>query len=116
MAEGLATNRGRKTPTVPAHRSVCIVGGGRWKPASPERSRAGRVEPAVALMIFLLGCLGALPVGACVYLITLDEMQHRFRAWRAHAEALRRAAVIAGFFVVLSGVLAIVLPGLIVNR
>ncbi|MGH3828446.1 MAG: hypothetical protein ACRDQX_14945 [Pseudonocardiaceae bacterium] len=40
-------------------------------------------------------------------------MQHHLGGWRAHAEASRSAAVIAGFFVVLSGVLAIVLPRLI---
>lgn len=47
-------------------------------------------------------CLCGL-AGICAYLITLDEMLHR-------------AAVIAGWFVVPSGGLAILLPRLIVNR
>jgi hypothetical protein len=69
------------------------------------------------MMIFILGCAFAMLAGICVYLITLDEMLHHFGArWRAHAEALHRAAVIAGLFVVFSGALATLLPYLIVNR
>ncbi|MGH3514104.1 MAG: hypothetical protein ACRDQI_16305 [Pseudonocardiaceae bacterium] len=67
--------------------------------------------------VFILGCAFAGLAGICAYLITLDEMLRHFPTrWRAHAEALHRAAVIAGFFVVLSGGLAILLPRLIVNR
>jgi hypothetical protein len=87
------------------------------KPASPDRRRAGQAEATVALMIFIVGCAGSVLAGVCAYLITLDEMQNHFGArWRAHAEALQQAAVIAGYFVVVSGVLAILLPHLIVNR
>lgn len=69
------------------------------------------------MAIFILGCAFAALAGICVYLITLDEMLHHFPSrWRAHAEALHRAAVIAGFFVVLSGVLAILLPSLITHQ
>jgi len=65
-------------------------------------------------MILILGCAFAVLAGVCAYLITLDEMTHHFGTrWRAHAEALHRAAVIAGLFVVLSGVLAVLLPRLI---
>jgi hypothetical protein len=68
-------------------------------------------------VIFILGCAFAGLAGICSYLITLDEVQrHMPSRWPAHAEALHRAAVIAGFFVVLSGTLAILLPRLIVNR
>ncbi|MGH3540155.1 MAG: hypothetical protein ACRDQJ_18000, partial [Pseudonocardiaceae bacterium] len=77
----------------------------------------GRVEAAVGWAVFILGCAFAGLAGICAYLITLDEMLRHFPTrWRAHAEALHRAAVIAGFFVVLSGGLAILLPRLIVNR
>lgn len=63
------------------------------------------------LVIFILGCAFAVLAGVCAYLITLDEMLHHFPSrWRAHAEALHRAAVVAGFFVVISGVVAILLP------
>ncbi|HYZ35963.1 MAG TPA: hypothetical protein VE673_04450 [Pseudonocardiaceae bacterium] len=61
--------------------------------------------------IFVAGCVFAGLAGICAYLVTLDEMLHHFPSrWRAHAEALHRAAVIAGLFVVCSGVLALVLP------
>lgn len=63
------------------------------------------------LVIFILGCAFAVLAALCAYLITLDEMLHHFPSrWRAHAEALHRAAVVAGFFVVISGVVAILLP------
>jgi predicted benzoate:H+ symporter BenE len=65
----------------------------------------------------VLGCAFAGLAGICAYLITLDEMHRHMRSrWRAHTESLHRAAVIAGFFVVLSGALAVLLPRLIVNR
>lgn len=66
--------------------------------------------------IFMMGCIFAVLAGICAYLITLDEMLHHFPSrWRAHAEALHRAVVIAGLFVACSGVLALVLPHF-VNR
>lgn len=69
------------------------------------------------LAIFVLGCVFAVLAGICAYLITLDEMLRHFPSrWRAHAEALHRAAVIAGFFVVISGVVALLLPALTVKR
>lgn len=69
------------------------------------------------LAIFVLGCVFAVLAGICAYLITLDEMLRHFPSrWRAHAEALHRAAVIAGFFVVISGVVALLLPALTINR
>jgi hypothetical protein len=65
----------------------------------------------VGWAIFLVGCVFAALAGICAYLVTLDEMLHHFPSrWRAHAEALHRAAVIAGFFIACSGVLALVLP------
>jgi hypothetical protein len=65
----------------------------------------------VGWAIFVAGCVFAGLAGICAYLVTLDEMLHHFPSrWRAHAEALHRAAVIAGLFVVCSGVLALVLP------
>lgn len=65
----------------------------------------------MARAIFILGCVFAVLAGICAYLVTLDEMLHHFPfRWRAHAEALHRAAVIAGLFVACSGVLALVLP------
>jgi hypothetical protein len=71
----------------------------------------------VELAIFILGCSFAGLAGISTYLITLDEMRRHFPSrWHAHAVALHRAAVIAGFVVVLSGVLAIVLSRLIVTR
>lgn len=61
--------------------------------------------------IFVVGCIFAVLAGICAYLITLDEMLRHFSfRWRAHAEALHRAAVIAGLFIACSGVLALVLP------
>ncbi|HJT04676.1 MAG TPA: hypothetical protein VJ757_13785 [Pseudonocardiaceae bacterium] len=65
----------------------------------------------MARAIFILGCVFAALAGICAYLITLDEMQRHFPyRWRAHAEALHRAAVITGVFVAGSAVLALVLP------
>lgn len=61
--------------------------------------------------IFLVGCVFAALAGISAYLVTLDEMLHHFPSrWRAHAEALHRAAVIAGLFVACSGLLALLLP------
>jgi hypothetical protein len=68
-------------------------------------------------MIFVLGCVFAVLAGSCAYLITLHEMYHHFAGrWRAHAEALHRGAVITVFFIVVSGVIAVVLPYLMANR
>jgi hypothetical protein len=68
-------------------------------------------------VIFIMGCAFAVLAGICAYLVTLDEMQrHMPSRWRAHAEALHRAAIIAGFFIVLSGALAILLSRLTINR
>jgi hypothetical protein len=65
----------------------------------------------VVWAIFILGCIFAVLAGISAYLITLDEMLRHFPSrWRAHVEALHRAAVIAGLFVVCSAVLALVLP------
>jgi hypothetical protein len=70
----------------------------------------------MTLVILILGCFFAVLAGISAYLITLDEMKHHFGArWQAHAEALHRAAVIAGMFVVLSGVLAVLLPRMITS-
>lgn len=67
-------------------------------------------------MILILGGVFAVVAGVCTYLITLDEMLRHFGTrWRAHAEALHRAAVITGLFVVLGGVLAVLLPHLITS-
>lgn len=69
------------------------------------------------LAIFVLGCVFAVLAGICAYLITLDEMlSHAPSRWRAHAEALHRAAVITGLFVVLSGIATLLLPSLTSNR
>lgn len=71
----------------------------------------------MTVMIFALGCIFAVLAGGCAYLITLQEMHHHFASrWRAHAEALHQAAVITVFFIVLSGVIAVVLPYLTANR
>jgi hypothetical protein len=81
---------------------------------APLEVADGSAGAPVGLMILILGCVFAVVAGVCAYLITLDEMLHHFGVrWRAHAEALHRAAVIAGLFVVLSGVLAVLLPHLI---
>jgi hypothetical protein len=70
----------------------------------------------VTLMILILGGFFSVVAGVSAYLITLDEMLHHFGTrWRAHAEALHRAVVIVGLFVVLSGVLAVLLPHLITS-
>lgn len=78
---------------------------------SLHRHCIGGVEATVAWAILILGCVFAVLAGICAYLVTLDGMLHHLPSRRrAHAEALHRAAVIAGLFLVCSGVLALVLP------
>ena len=50
-----------------------------------------------------MGCLFPVLAGIYAYLITLDEMLHHFPSRCAHAEALHRAAAIAGVFTCAAG-------------